>query len=125
MSLTSNNVDHDASRRLTRASRQRVLAGVCAGISEYLGISLVFTRIIFVLLSLANGIGVLIYIVLIFVIPAGPREVQVDTAAYYPPPSSGKTFFKYVLGIIGTGAVLVTALNNLAVILDFIARLTG
>jgi signal transduction histidine kinase len=39
----------------------KVLAGVCAGIARHFGVSVRFVRIVFILLTLAGGIGVALY----------------------------------------------------------------
>jgi phage shock protein PspC (stress-responsive transcriptional regulator) len=46
-----------------------MLGGVCGGLSAYLRIDATFVRIFFVLLALADGIGVLLYMILWFVLP--------------------------------------------------------
>jgi len=58
-------------RRLTR-SNDRVVAGVCAGIADYLDLDPVLTRVGYVLLSLLSvGFpGLLVYIILWIVMPS-------------------------------------------------------
>ncbi len=61
--------------RLTRSSDDKILGGVCGGIARYLGVDPLLIRILFVLLALANGLGVLPYFVLWVVLPVGePSE---------------------------------------------------
>lgn len=55
--------------RLYRSREDRIIAGVCGGLGEYFKIDPVLFRILFVLLALINGIGFLLYIALIFIIP--------------------------------------------------------
>lgn len=55
--------------KLTRSSRDRVIAGVCGGLGEYFGIDPVLFRILFIVATLAGGSGVLIYFVLSLAIP--------------------------------------------------------
>jgi signal transduction histidine kinase len=50
-------------RRLVRSSRDRVIAGVAGGIGERLGVDPIVVRLAFVALSLAAGIGVVLYLV--------------------------------------------------------------
>jgi len=59
-----------ANKTLTRSSN-RALAGVCAGIAEYLGWDPTMVRLAYVLLTLFSGAfpGVLIYIILWVVMP--------------------------------------------------------
>ena len=61
--------------RLMRSETDRFFVGVCGGIAAYLGVDSVFVRLAFVLLALASGIGVLLYLVLLFVMP---NEATVD-----------------------------------------------
>ena len=57
-------------KKLTRPRNGRMLGGVCAGISEYLGIDPTVVRIICVRLSIGTiGLALLVYLVLCFVIP--------------------------------------------------------
>jgi phage shock protein C len=53
-----------------------MIAGVCGGLGRYLGVDPVLLRIAFVVLTIAGGSGILIYIVAIVVIPEEkPGEV--------------------------------------------------
>lgn len=63
--------------RLYRSSEDKILGGVCGGLARYLGVDPLLVRILFVLLALANGLGVLTYFVLWVLIPVGvPAEGQ-------------------------------------------------
>lgn len=61
--------------RLTRSSTDRIVAGVCGGLAEYLGIDSVYVRLAFVLLLFASGIGLPIYLMLWFVMPNGDGDI--------------------------------------------------
>ncbi|MDP2917754.1 MAG: PspC domain-containing protein [Dehalococcoidia bacterium] len=56
-------------KRLYRSRTNRVIWGVCGGIAEYFNIDPVIVRIIAVLLILANGIGIIAYIVMAIIVP--------------------------------------------------------
>jgi phage shock protein C len=56
-------------RVLRRSQHDRMLAGVCGGLGNYLGVDPVLLRIAFVVLALANGIGLIAYAVAWIVIP--------------------------------------------------------
>jgi len=59
-----------AEKRLYRSQRDRKLAGICAGLADYLGIDPVLMRVAWVALAfLSAGIAILLYGVLIFIIP--------------------------------------------------------
>jgi len=65
------------------SNRDRWLGGVCGGLAQQTNIPAWSWRILFVLLGLAHGLGVIVYAVLwIFV----PREVQPPAVAVPPPP---------------------------------------
>jgi phage shock protein C len=65
------------SNRLHKSSTNRVIAGVCGGLGEYFGVDATFVRLLFVLLTIFQGIGLLAYIVLWIVMP---RESSLDLA---------------------------------------------
>ena len=57
-------------RRLTR-SRNKMIAGVCAGIAEYFGWEVTLFRVVFVIVSILSAAfpGLLVYLVLWMVMP--------------------------------------------------------
>jgi len=58
-------------KRLYRSKKGRMLAGVCAGIGDYLNVDPVAVRLIWILITLFSGVfpGVVAYIIAIFIIP--------------------------------------------------------
>ena len=66
------------SRRLYRSTSDRMIGGVCAGLAHYLRIDPTIVRIVFALLALADGGGVLIYLVLWLVLPAEGQQERGD-----------------------------------------------
>lgn len=57
-------------KRLYRIPSQGKIAGVCAGLAEYLAMDVTVIRIIFVVLALASGgFGVIVYLILAVVLP--------------------------------------------------------
>lgn len=55
--------------RLYRSRHDCMIGGVCSGLGKYLGIDATFVRLFFILLGLGNGIGVLLYFLLWFIVP--------------------------------------------------------
>jgi signal transduction histidine kinase len=53
-----------ALRTFATSSDQRVIAGVCAGIAQILGVDATLVRLVFALLALAGGAGILLYLAL-------------------------------------------------------------
>ena len=62
-------VDTHPTPRLHRSATDSVLAGVCGGMAETLGIDSSLIRLAFVIATLWGGVGVLAYIVLAIVLP--------------------------------------------------------
>ena len=58
-------------KRLTR-SDDRMIAGVCAGIAEYLGWSIPMTRLVYVIVSIVSVAfpGIIVYLILWLVMPS-------------------------------------------------------
>lgn len=70
-------------RRLLRSRQQRLIAGVCGGLAEYLGADPVLVRALWVVLTLITGLvpGVALYILAMFLVPEGAAgEVRADAA---------------------------------------------
>lgn len=58
-------------KRLHRSLTDRKLAGVCGGLAEYLGWDPTLVRILWVVLTLLGGSGIIAYIVLWILMPEG------------------------------------------------------
>jgi phage shock protein C len=61
-------------KKLYRSRKNKILAGVCGGIAEYFNQDPTIIRIIFAILFLGFGIGLLAYIVAWVLIPVNPSE---------------------------------------------------
>ncbi len=59
-------------KRLYRSDDDRIIAGVCGGIGEYIGIDPVIVRILWVLTLFLGGSGVIAYILAWLIIPHQP-----------------------------------------------------
>jgi phage shock protein PspC (stress-responsive transcriptional regulator) len=59
-------------RRLHLSSTERKIAGVCGGLGEWLEVDPVFIRVAFILLALACGLGIVLYILLWMLAPRAP-----------------------------------------------------
>jgi len=58
-----------APRRLLRDMEHKQIAGVAAGVAAYFGTDVVIVRLVFVILALINGLGLLLYLVLWAIMP--------------------------------------------------------
>ena len=63
-------------KQLTRSTTDRMLAGVCAGLGEYLNIDPTVVRLLFVLGFFLSGGGVLIAYLIMAVIVPEPALIQ-------------------------------------------------
>jgi phage shock protein PspC (stress-responsive transcriptional regulator) len=55
--------------KLERNEAGRIIAGVCSGIATYLDIDPLWVRLLFVVLTFASGMGLVIYVVLWLIMP--------------------------------------------------------
>ncbi len=55
-------------------SKNRILGGVCGGIAEYFGWDPTLVRVLWVLISLAWGTGIVLYIILWIIMPKKNRH---------------------------------------------------
>jgi phage shock protein C len=69
----------EESKKLYRSKSDRMVAGICGGISKHWGIDTVLLRIIWALSILFGGIGFLLYIAAIIIIPENPNEDYSET----------------------------------------------
>jgi phage shock protein C len=70
-------------KRLVRSNTNRMIAGVCSGVAEYLGIDRTIVRVVCVVLSIYPGAvigGVIAYLIAWFVIPSA-AEGPLTTAS--------------------------------------------
>ena len=56
-------------KKLYRSQKERMIGGVCGGIAEYFDVDPTFVRLAFVILAIAGGPGILIYIVMLLLVP--------------------------------------------------------
>ena len=63
-------------RRLTRSNRNKMIAGVCGGLAEYLNVDPTVMRVLYVLVSILSVAfpGIIAYVILMLLMPP-PEEV--------------------------------------------------
>jgi phage shock protein C len=103
------------SQRLFRSRTNKVFAGVCGGLAEYFDVDPIIIRIIFVLMVLFGGSGILLYIAAIFIVPLKPytpADFTLEGRDQHQPaaPSNARNIFGYIL-IIGGGLLLLANLD--------------
>ncbi|MFA5051917.1 MAG: PspC domain-containing protein [Patescibacteria group bacterium] len=94
-------------KKLYRSRHHKMIAGVCAGLASYFNIDVTIVRLIFVAVALADGIGILVYLVLAIVLPLEPE----GAATVVPPQSNGwlssrRNLIAIILIIIGLVALV-------------------
>ena len=60
-------------RRLYRSRTYRQLAGVCGGLAQYFNIDATLIRVLFVVLALLGGPGLVIYLLMWILVPEEPE----------------------------------------------------
>jgi phage shock protein PspC (stress-responsive transcriptional regulator) len=98
-------------RRLYRSQTNKVIAGVCGGLAKYLNVDTTIVRLVWVLLTLLGGSGIILYILAVFIVPE--EKITADDSPTSPVKSdftAGRIFgFLFVI----VGAILL--LDNLEI----------
>jgi phage shock protein C len=55
--------------RLTRSRNDSIIFVVCGGLAEYFGVDAVIIRLAFVIFTILEGTGILLYIILAIIVP--------------------------------------------------------
>lgn len=71
-------------KRLYRSRKNRVFAGICGGIGEYLNIDPVLIRVIAVVITVFGGSGFIAYIVGLILIPLEPESIPIREKTKIP-----------------------------------------
>lgn len=61
-------------KRLYKSNTDKKIDGVCAGIGEYLGIDPTLVRLIWAIVVLCAGAGILAYILAALILPRNPEQ---------------------------------------------------
>jgi phage shock protein C len=59
-------------KKLYRSRSDKMIAGVCGGLAQYLSLDPTLIRLLFVLIVLLGGADVLAYLILMIVVPEEP-----------------------------------------------------
>ena len=62
----------DSTRKLYRSKTDRKLAGVCGGLAQYFNLDATLIRVIFVLLAVLGGSGLVLYLAMWIIVPQEP-----------------------------------------------------
>jgi phage shock protein C len=61
-------------KKLYRSQMNKMLGGVCGGFAEYFNIDPTLVRMIWITLFLLGGVGVLVYLAALVIIPVNPEQ---------------------------------------------------
>jgi phage shock protein C len=98
-------------RRLYRSQTNKVIAGVCGGLAEYLNVDTTIIRLVWVLLTLLGGSGIILYVLAFFIVPEKPI-VMGDA----PFPVKSEFGSARIFGILFVAAGAVLLLDNLGIL---------
>jgi len=65
-------------KRLMRSSRDKKIAGVCAGIAEYFDLDPTLVRVLWLIAIFFGGTGFLLYVILWIVLPVAPATTTMS-----------------------------------------------
>ena len=102
----------NSERKLYRSKKHSMIAGVCGGLGLYFGIDPTIVRVFFVLFTLVEGFGILLYILLALFMPIAPPEID----STFDGRSSFELDNKQVANALGIGLVVlggIVLLDNL------------
>lgn len=104
-------------KKLKRSSINKVIGGVCGGLGDYFDVDPVFVRILFVLLAVSTGIGLVAYFVAWIIMPKDEetideissngtaRKVNIEKKEY-------ASWNRYLPGLILIGIGLILLINE-------------
>ncbi len=98
-------------RRLYRNQTNKVIAGICSGIAEYLNVDATVVRLVWILLTLLGGAGIIAYILAYFIIPIKPDENVGATSPQVHDFTAARIF-----GFLFIGAGAAILLDNLDIL---------
>jgi phage shock protein C len=73
-----------APKRLTRSTTNKKIAGVCGGLAEYFDLDPTLVRIVWLLLVLFAGTGILAYLILWIALPPAPARIAANSVTVTP-----------------------------------------
>jgi phage shock protein C len=70
-------------RSLYKSTEYRIFTGVAAGIADYINTSHTLIRFLFILLTLASGVGLVFYITLSILLPTEDEVIEQEDREFY------------------------------------------
>jgi phage shock protein C len=75
-----------ARKRLVRPRTGRKIAGVCAGFAEYFDLDVTLVRLVWLIVGVCTGVGLLAYPIAWIIIPEEPQLLPVPVGAHVANP---------------------------------------
>jgi phage shock protein C len=72
-----NETSNGGPKRLARSKKNQVVAGVCAGIGDYLKVDPNVVRLGFAVLTIFGGLGILIYLIAWLILPEDDQDTSI------------------------------------------------
>ena len=110
---TTNNISppSPSARRLYKSRRNRFIDGVCGGIAEYFEVDPTIVRLLWVMVTLLGGSGIILYIVGMIVMPVNPEHLinPQPTSATSASASSAdrRRFFGILIMLVGAFILMI------------------
>jgi len=110
---TTNNIDpaNPPARKLYKSRRNRFIDGVCGGIAEYFEVDPTIVRLLWVMITLLGGSGIILYIVGMIVMPVNPEHLMIPqpTSATQASTTSAdrRRFFGILVMLIGAFILMI------------------
>ncbi|MBI4896261.1 MAG: PspC domain-containing protein [Candidatus Aenigmarchaeota archaeon] len=61
-------------KKLYRSGKNKIIGGVCGGLGEFFGIDPTVVRLLWCVLALVYGVGILFYILAWVIVPRNPKH---------------------------------------------------
>ncbi len=110
-------------QKLYRSQTNKVFAGVCGGLGEYFDVDPVVIRVLFVLMVLFGGAGILLYLAAIFIVPKKPFTFSDAPPAYdvlSQPKQNGNVRNWFGIALVTGGVLLLLANLEVFHFFDFL-----
>lgn len=110
---TTNTIDpvNPPARKLYKSRRNRFIDGVCGGIAEYFEVDPTIVRLLWVMITLLGGSGIILYIVGMIVMPVNPEHLMnpQPTSATQTSASSAdrRRFFGILIMLVGAFILMI------------------
>ena len=97
-------------KKLYRNQNSGMIAGVCSGLGNYLGIDSTIVRLVFVFLAFYHFLGVWVYLVMLIILPEAPSDYAENYSVIQPGESNQTT------KVIGAGLIIIGILAVISTI---------